>query len=444
MNDSPRLVGIRLTAFKSFVGETLPLGAITLLTGRNSAGKSNALDAIAVLSRLAGGENLANALDAPGAAEPPVRGGSAGCPPHGSTDFALGCSVRLGSIDYHWDIDIAVDDHLRVRRESLTSTGRQRSVTLFETDPDDRGPSIQVKVHNGSRGRNPMSSLWRDRSVLTQVTSVLKGLKSHGEVRHGVDAVRAALAGAYHLDPVPSAMRGFVPRRDFLLRRRADNLSASLVDLASSQPRDFETLVELARRLVDDRVLGITSASTQLDDVMIELVERQGPSDRSIEHRTPAREMSDGLLRVLAIGAALLSDRGRLDLAGAPSPDEAPGAPLLIVEEIENGLHPSQAGRVLDLLREAGRERGKSVLVTTHSPALLDAAEGDLNDDIFVCYRDDASGLSRLTALPELEGYPRAMATGTIGDNVTRGRLTAPERRTIGPVDVDDFFGVAR
>ncbi|WP_322751176.1 MULTISPECIES: AAA family ATPase, partial [unclassified Frankia] len=54
---------LRLTAFKSFAGATLPLAPLTVLTGRNSSGKSNALDGIEVLARLAGGEDLADALD---------------------------------------------------------------------------------------------------------------------------------------------------------------------------------------------------------------------------------------------------------------------------------------------------------------------------------------------------------------------------------------------
>ncbi|MEV7779697.1 AAA family ATPase [Kitasatospora sp. NPDC088351] len=46
---------VRLTAFKTFHDAVLPLTPLTLLIGRNSSGKSNALDALEVLSRLAQG-----------------------------------------------------------------------------------------------------------------------------------------------------------------------------------------------------------------------------------------------------------------------------------------------------------------------------------------------------------------------------------------------------
>jgi AAA domain, putative AbiEii toxin, Type IV TA system len=94
------LISVRLTRFKSFADAELPLGDLTVLTGRNSSGKSNALDAIEVLARLAEGEDLADALDGRRREGGPIRGGSAGCAPHGETEFSLGCTVRLGEDTY--------------------------------------------------------------------------------------------------------------------------------------------------------------------------------------------------------------------------------------------------------------------------------------------------------------------------------------------------------
>lgn len=74
------------------------------------------------------------------------------------------------------------------------------------------------------------------------------------------------------------------------------------------------------------------------------------------------------------------------------SEDELRGSVLVVIEELENGLHPSQARRVLDLVRTSGASQDMDVLVTTHSPALLDAAEGVLNERIIVCHREGGSG----------------------------------------------------
>src|SRR5215207_10868323 len=95
---------VRLKAFKSFRGATLPVDAITVLTGRNNSGKSNALDGIEVLSRLATGEDLADALDGRRRQGGPVRGGSYGCVPHGGTAFSLGCTVESGGRRFYLDL----------------------------------------------------------------------------------------------------------------------------------------------------------------------------------------------------------------------------------------------------------------------------------------------------------------------------------------------------
>lgn len=58
-----RITGLRLTAFKSYQDAELPLAPLTVLIGRNGSGKSNALDALEVLSRLAQGEEVRDALD---------------------------------------------------------------------------------------------------------------------------------------------------------------------------------------------------------------------------------------------------------------------------------------------------------------------------------------------------------------------------------------------
>src|SRR3954452_24217984 len=87
---------VRLTSFKSFKNAVLPLEPFTLLVGRNGSGKSNALDGLWTLSRLASGEDIRAALDG-GREGPAVRGGVLGCAPFGEPTFTLGCSVRTGA-----------------------------------------------------------------------------------------------------------------------------------------------------------------------------------------------------------------------------------------------------------------------------------------------------------------------------------------------------------
>jgi predicted ATPase len=74
----------------------------------------------------------------------------------------------------------------------------------------------------------------------------------------------------------------------------------------------------------------------------------------------PAINMSDGTLRALAVLTSLFQ-------FGEP---ERATARLIGIEEPETALHPAAAGLLLDCLREGARER--QVVITTHSPDLLD------------------------------------------------------------------------
>ncbi|TLP62310.1 AAA family ATPase [Microbispora triticiradicis] len=72
---TPRLAQLRLMEFKSIRSDSvLRMGGMTVFIGRNSSGKSNALDGLEVLSRLAAGADLVDAA----ASRPPGTGVPAG------------------------------------------------------------------------------------------------------------------------------------------------------------------------------------------------------------------------------------------------------------------------------------------------------------------------------------------------------------------------------
>lgn len=427
---------LRLTAFKSFKDAVLPVNDVTLLTGRNSSGKSNALDGLEVLARLADGEDIADALDGRRREGGMVRGGSRGCAPHGSTSFSLGCTVVNGDETFRFDVTIQVEPELRIIGESLSGPAQteknrvKNDAQIYATQPPTTSSAgISVQVFNGKRGVSPAREYRDSRLVLSQLPLSLTG-KSIAEraVLHAAATVTSSLRGIFHLDPVPHLMRDFVQAGDTDLRRTGENLSAALLNLKDTDPEAYDDVVSLTRQVADDRITGISFATSSLNDVMLQLEESRGAAGASASEMTPAREMSDGLLRFLGIATALKSSRDSLDIDVDSSIDRKEGdqessGVLMVLEELENGLHPSQASRVLALVRNSYRTTGTRVLATTHSPALLDAAEGTLNNSIIVCHRDAESGLSRLTKLTELPGYAQALAEGTLGSAVTAGKL---------------------
>jgi len=183
-------------------------------------------------------------------------------------------------------------------------------------------------------------------------------------------------------------------------------------------PGAWKRLYELIAGLVETQLLEITFSEGRLPhqdrlvDVMVALVEQAG----SHGFTAPARLMSDGTLRYLSIVASLLSLRTEQPLATIPV------RRTLVVEEIENGLFPSQGARVLDLLRAEALEQDVRLVATTHSPALLDALRPEDHEGVAICDRSD-DGWSRLRALVSHPNYLEVAGGGAVGRAVTKGLL---------------------
>ncbi|MFE2290808.1 AAA family ATPase [Streptomyces sp. NPDC059452] len=427
---------VRLTAFKSFHGAALPLAPLTVLIGRNSSGKSNALDGLEVLSRLAHGDHISEALESRRSAAGPVRGGLTGCVPHGSDRFSLGCTVGTERGPIEFDVTIKVDSGVRIIEERLTGpTSNGTKALLTSGKSHVQRPDIEASWHNGKPGRNPRS-LFRGTRLLTSQLPLRVPGDSEGETDTiwAAEALLTALTGAFHLDPVPHLMRQYVPARDVRLRRTAENLSAAVGNIQRRDPRLFARLLDLLRGLADHDIERLAVTRSELGDVMLAL-------DEGALGLTPAREMSDGMLRFLAITTSLLTGGEGLDLG--PSPDgDLDRSLTLVIEELENGLHPSQAAEVLRLVRGAATESATRVLITTHSPALLSALSGDDHQGVIVCSRDRTTGTSLLTRLTELDGYATAMGAGPLGDVVTHGRLIREDRGEQDYAEFDRLLGI--
>jgi predicted ATPase len=141
-------------------------------------------------------------------------------------------------------------------------------------------------------------------------------------------------------------------------------------------------------------------------DAMLYARERWQPTAPAVE--IDARAMSDGTLRFVAILTALLT--------------RPPGS-LLVIEEIDNGFHPSRARLLLETLISVGAERRVDIVVTTHNQALLDAVGPDLVPFVFVAHRQSSSGASALSLLEAFEDLPRLLAGSPLGRAAATGAL---------------------
>lgn len=441
---SGRITELRLTAFKSYRDVVMPLSPLTVLIGRNGSGKSNALDALEILSRLARGVDVRDALEGDRGGTGPIRGGLEGCVPHGSDRFTIGVTLETEASEKIWlDVTIRVSPQPQIVAETLhgyVRGGRWLRTLLESQAADPHRSDLDAAIWNNKKGPNPRLT-FRGSHLLSAQLPLRLGGKDTAE-REVLEVVRSALAvlgGVFQLDPVPHLMRTYVPEKDSELRRTADNLSAAVARLKETDPNNFRRLVETVKNLPEYEVHDLEVGRGSYGDVMIALIEGQYGAPATM----PARQMSDGMLRMLAITTTLLTGGGGVDIGGALGADTGPL--VLVIEELENGLHPTQAGALLALIREASQQQEYQVLLTTHSPALLNALAGADHRGVLIVSRERGTAATLVTPLVDLPGYQRLLAGHRLGDATAEGRLSTASAPPRPPTEaeLDDLLGLS-
>lgn len=383
----------------------MPVEPITILIGANASGKSNAIDGLQILSGLATNRELIDILDGIRGQETGIRGGSRGAPRYDSASFELGCSLDYGDYSLLYDIKIGVKPRVWLLSESLYKKvpgSKQKRLVYKTSEPDEISGNIQVTYHTNQRGRNPSVPFLRNYSVLSQIPGRFPAnLDVAAEVKEIFEQVTSVLKGVLILNPVPHLMRDYVHRSRTKIVPTAENLSAVLAELIKDKGTK-QKILKYLQDFPEQQIMDINVLETPTGDVMLGFVEQFGTGSKPVD----IRGMSDGTLRYLSVLAALVGEK--------------PGT-TVVVEEVDNGLHPSRAYKLIGALRELGKKRGIDVIVTTHNPAVLNAVEAEDMPGIVVCYRDANEGDSRFVSWIDLPNYPELMAKGKIGDIVAQG-----------------------
>jgi predicted ATPase len=144
-----------------------------------------------------------------------------------------------------------------------------------------------------------------------------------------------------------------------LLVRDGRNLASVVRRMHAEAPQALERVKEFVRLVVP----GIVDLEPVNLGHKIALEFRQQVQGSKDAWHFPAITMSDGTLRAVALLVALFQ------------PGIRAGVPLVGIEEPETALHPAAAGVLFDALRSATRHT--QVVVTTHSPELLDHPDLD-------------------------------------------------------------------
>jgi energy-coupling factor transporter ATP-binding protein EcfA2 len=398
-----------LENWKSFRYAELPLDPLTVLIGTNASGKSNVVEAFEFLQRVARGENIETAL-AGDKTLSPIRGGVDWAAFIPKTEFTLKLLVQGKDEinDYFYCINIQVKPVALAIKEYIQiidSSSKNYNILGEFTIRDKDSFITNISALNALPGRG--RAVGKGIKKIREIYGLLNDADISEKIREITYLVVDSLENIFVLNPIPTTMRVYSLLSD-TLTNDASNIAGVLAGLPHNKKLDIElTLSKYIKDLPEGDIKKIWAEKIGRfgTDAMLYCQEEWKPGHIT---EIDARSMSDGTLRFLAILTALLT---------------RPEGSQIVIEEIDNGLHPSRAKLLVKILREIGSKRNIDILLTTHNPALLDALGPEIVPFVVVAHRESETGESKLTLLEDIDNFPKLFASYSLGEMTTKGAI---------------------
>ena len=317
---------IHIDNFKSLVDFRVNLSKFSCLVGLNGAGKSTVLQAMDFLSQLMRGD--LNSWLSERSWE--------------KADLNSKLSARL-------NIEFEVTLQLDSLGEFVWSGSVNRNSLHCTTETALLNGEPLLKVQEGECTlRTNGSKADKFKVVFEYQGSILSQLKE-SQIKGPLLALRNELLKVHSLDLLsPAQLRMKTRNADGQLGLGGQRLSAYLHELGKDK-----------RETLKNRLAGVYGQLESIDTKSL----RSGWKQLGIKERfgnqllsTPAEHINDGMLRLMAVLSQLDSDQH-----------------FLIFDEIENGINPELVEFLVDALVGSNHQ----VLVTTHSPLILNYLEDD-------------------------------------------------------------------
>jgi predicted ATPase len=386
--------------FRSIKDLTVHLGPLNVLLGKNGAGKSNFLDSLAFLADATEmgvrpallRENRRSFEDVVYAREQHQIITIQIEVWHNRLSFDDGNDLLFYQVGFGLnpvtgrDVEVGMEQLWRVRRPFLVDANRLHPHgQAFEYLPAEKAPLLDAQ------------RVWREDSDAAETFAFSAHRTALSQL---ADRMRYP-----HAIALADALRQF---KVFRLDPQAMREPAMVKYQAELQP-DGSNLAAVLDEMDRDVLEAITSelrvAVPGLDSVKLEAA---GPGKKIITVREKnnltfyPHQISDGTLRFLALAAIA---------HGAVT------APLVAIEEPENGISPARLFQLVELLRNHTKS-GQQVILTTHAPYLVDCLQPE---ELIVFTRN--AGPTTLVHLTPATIAQRQQAFGPLGELWVSGAL---------------------
>ena len=412
---------IEIDGFKSFHDFSVDLQPFTVLIGANGTGKSNLFDAIMLLSRLAGGVTVAEALRGGG---PSARRGAFSLCRNGDRVEKWRFGVGILVVGYRSLSNTVGGESTRLRYEVQIGRETQKGLDQYKVlsenlrdiplQEDDWVSTYLGEIHSFRvvRPEIPRGHI-EQRDFTTYLGGdILKVYAGPFDVTK-LRRISREYPGFDGASPVSLTWREMHAWRALYLQPSALR-EPSYIDNPPTLEHDGAHLAALLWKLAQQDEQALANISVELsnavDGLSKVLVEPLPPDKYEIRvatrsgHILSTRQFSDGTLRFIAY-LALKYDR------------EHRG--VLCIEEPENGVHPRQLERIIRMLQsvatdftsvEDTKRSLRQVIVSTHSTALMSLVPLDS----LVFMRATAQGTQATHVIPKGEQQVLEAGSGQV------------------------------
>ncbi|CAN1210796.1 ATPase AAA-type core domain-containing protein [Tumidithrix helvetica PCC 7403] len=374
---------IKVINFKSLVEFDLPLAKFSCLVGLNGSGKSTVLQFFDFLSQQ-------------------VRGDLEGWLKRRQWEASDINSKLTGKNNINFEILLVKSENCRIKwsasfnrlflrctSESVEWNGNvilkveDRKYTIWDLNEKERENTPKLSGTLAFRYQGSLLSQIEE----SQLTKEILELKRFFEGLHALDLLTPELLRQRTRDSQNSLGLG------------GERLSAFLYEIDEQKRGDIQKrLSKIYPKLKQLDVSKMRSGWKQL--TILEQFE-------NTELKTEARHVADGLLRMLAVFAQLTKEQS-----------------FLLLDEIENGINPELIEVLVDSLVEASPQ----VLVTTHSPMILNYLEDEIAiAGVIYLYKEKngATQAIRLFDIPSMREKLTVMGPGEVYEDTLLTQLDA-------------------
>ena len=366
-----KITQLDIEGFRSLRNVSWFPGNLNVIIGPNGSGKSNLLQLLELISVSSQGR-LGRYIQSLGGMDPIVWDGSAP-----SIKYSLKTNHNEGEpAPEHYELEIArlgAGSSYKIKKELLTKshesqkTIKKKPIKILERYSN-KDVILDETEHTFA---TPEEFISEEESLL----SIASGPFTNNRYIHAFQRDLASIAVYHQLNTNQDAAirQPTVSRMEKRVDPDGQNLISVLHTLYSGD-RDFKNDINSAMKAAfgdDFEELVFPPASDQRIQMRVRW--------KSLKREQSATELSDGTLRFLFL----------LTVLANPSP-----APIIAIDEPETGLHPSMLPLVAEFAVDAANRC--QVILTTHSPQLLDAFVGTQPTTTVATWQDGETNLQTL------------------------------------------------